>query len=41
MRQRVSKQQENDKSLFGSDALDLWRLIYTTTRTLISLLDGH
>jgi len=30
------KQQKNDKSAFGSDALDWWFLVYATTRSLIS-----
>jgi len=32
----TAKQQKNDKSAFGSDALDLWFLVYATTRSLIS-----
>jgi len=34
--QRVSKQQENKITAFGSDALDQWFVVYLTTRTLIS-----
>jgi len=40
-RQSVSKQQENDRAAFGSDALDWWFLVYPTTRSLISQFDGH
>jgi len=32
---------KNDKSAFGSDALDKWFLIYATTRSLVSWLDSH
>jgi len=32
----TGKQQKNDKITFGSDALDLWFLVYATTRRLIS-----
>jgi len=32
----TGKQQKNDKSAFGSDALDQWFLVYLTTRSLIS-----
>ena len=35
------KQQKNDESAFGSDALDQWFLVYATTRSPVSQLDGH
>ena len=32
----TGKQQKNDKSTFGSDALDQWFVVYATTQSLIS-----
>jgi len=32
----TGKQQKNDKSAFGSDALHWWFLVYPTTQSLIS-----
>ena len=39
--QRDTETAKNDISAFGSDALDQCFLVYATTGSLISQLDGH